>query len=75
MNYQNYSNGKRIIPTDVALKIKQLFNISLDWLLNGDEAALNINYKEETIKTLENLKKEDLKSVYHLAKSKENFIN
>ena len=69
--YQNYSNGKRIIPTDVALKAKQLFCISLDWLLSGENKEININYKEELLKTIENLKNEDLKSVYHFAKSKE----
>ena len=33
--YTNYITGKRIIPTDVAIKIKQLYDISIDWLLTG----------------------------------------
>ena len=33
--YTNYIAGKRIIPTDVAIKIKQLYDISIDWLLTG----------------------------------------
>lgn len=69
--YQNYSNGKRIIPTDVALKVKQSFNISLDWLLFGDNEKLNINYEKELLKTIKKLKKEDIQYLYHVAKSKE----
>ena len=35
-SYDNYSSGKRIIPTEIAIRIRSIFNISLDWLLSGD---------------------------------------
>lgn len=69
--YQNYCNGKRLIPTNVALEIKQLFNISLDWLLFGDNKNNNINYKEEIIKSLEKLDNKQMEYIYHIIKSKE----
>ncbi len=34
-SYTNYITGKRELPTDVVLKIKQLFDINIDWLLTG----------------------------------------
>ncbi|WP_321471468.1 helix-turn-helix transcriptional regulator [Halarcobacter sp.] len=69
--YQNYSKGIRPIPTDIALKIKHSFNISLDWLLDGEQIEY-IDYKKEIIKSLENLSENDIKSTYHFIKSKEN---
>lgn len=33
--YNNYYKGDRDIPTELALRVNQLFNISLDWLLTG----------------------------------------
>jgi len=33
--YTNYISGKRNIPTNLVLKIKQLFDISIEWLLTG----------------------------------------
>jgi len=33
--YTNYITGKRNIPTDLALKIKQMYDINLNWLLTG----------------------------------------
>ena len=33
--YTNYIQGKRDIPTSLAYKIKQLYDINLDWLLTG----------------------------------------
>lgn len=34
-SYNNYYKGLREIPTDLAININQLFNVSLDWLLIG----------------------------------------
>ena len=46
--YTNYINGKRNIPTDLALKIKQMFDIDLDWLLTGKgNMYLSDNYEDE----------------------------
>lgn len=69
--YQNYSNGKRIIPTDVVLKVKCLFNISIDWLLSGEEVKSNINYKKELIKSIENLKNDQIEYIYYIVKAEE----
>jgi len=33
--YVNYSKDKRDLPIEIALKINQMFNISMDWLLTG----------------------------------------
>jgi len=33
--YINYAKGSRDIPSNVLLKINQLFNVSIDWLLTG----------------------------------------
>jgi len=33
--YNNYYKGERDIPTELAIKVNHLFNISLDWLLTG----------------------------------------
>lgn len=33
--YVNYSKDKRDLPMPIALKINQMFNISIDWLLTG----------------------------------------
>jgi len=33
--YNNYFKGEREIPTDLSIRINQLFNVSLDWLLTG----------------------------------------
>jgi predicted RNA-binding protein len=55
-----------------------MFSINTNWLLTGKgnifikEESLIINYKEELHKTIDKLKENDLKSVYHFAKSKEN---
>ncbi len=34
-SYTNYINNKRTIPTELAIKIKQMYDINLDWLLTG----------------------------------------
>jgi transcriptional regulator with XRE-family HTH domain len=68
--YSNYSKGKRIIPTDVLLKTKQLFNISIDWIITGEEEIKsNMNYKSEIIDTLEELNNTQLKYIYHITEA------
>jgi transcriptional regulator with XRE-family HTH domain len=69
--YQNYSNGKRNIPTDVALKIKHMFNISLDWLLDGENKKELIDYKKELLEIIENMNNEQIEYLYHTAKAQE----
>lgn len=69
--YSNYSKGKRTIPTDVLLRLKQLFNISIDWLLTGEENCntINIDYKLEIINNLEKLNEQQIKYIYHLTEA------
>lgn len=59
------------IPYELITKISQIENISLDYIINGIEKENNINYKIELLKTIENLKNEDIQYLYHVAKSKE----
>lgn len=33
--YTNYSKGKRAIPTDLLLKIQDMYSININWLLTG----------------------------------------
>ena len=37
-SYRNYMKGERVIPTDVLIKVKRLFGVSVDWLLDGDKS-------------------------------------
>ena len=67
----NYEKNESDPSVKTAILIAEICDVDKMWLLTGDKEECNINYKEETIKTLDNLKKEDLKSVYHFAKSKE----
>lgn len=36
-SYNNYFKGKRDVPLSVLLEIKQMFNVSLDWLVTGEK--------------------------------------
>ncbi|WP_417327429.1 helix-turn-helix domain-containing protein [Halarcobacter sp.] len=48
-------------------------NLDINYILNGiKKEQITINYKEEIIKSLETLSNNDIKSVYHFVKSKEN---
>lgn len=68
--YSNYSKGKRIIPTDVILKIKQLFNVSADWLLTGEEEINpNLDYKNEIMNNLNSLNDKQIKYIYHITEA------
>lgn len=59
------------IPYDLIIEISQNANFSLDYVLKGVIKEHEVNYKEEIIKSLDKLKNEDIKSVYHFIKSKE----
>ncbi|XOB60695.1 helix-turn-helix domain-containing protein [Campylobacterota bacterium DY0563] len=63
--------NRNSIPYEIIVKISQNANFSLDYVLKGKEKN-NINYKEEIIKSLEKLSENDIKSIYHFTKSKEN---
>ena len=68
--YSNYSKGKRNLQVEHILKLKQLFNMSTDWLLFGIgdmfiDDPININYKEEIIKNLDVLEDKQIKYIYH----------
>ncbi len=66
--YQNYKNG-RAIPTEILLKVKQMFNISVDWILTG-EGGINTqseNIKEKIIKNLEKMNEKSIQKIYHLS--------
>jgi len=64
-SYTNYSQGKRTIPTDLSIKIKQLFNISIDWLLTGEGVLFfKVNStKDNIINNLNKLNESQLKCV------------
>ena len=47
--YTNYINGKREIPTGLSLKIKQMYDISIDWLLTGKGEMLIDTSSDTTI--------------------------
>lgn len=68
--YTNYIQGKRDIPTNVLILIKQLFNVSIDWLLIGsghifDKNTDNISYIDEIVKDLEKLSEKKQEIFYH----------
>ncbi|PLY06615.1 MAG: XRE family transcriptional regulator [Arcobacter sp.] len=68
----NYEKNESDPSVKTAILIAEICDVDKMWLLTGDKEECNINYKDEIIKTLENLNENDLKSVYHFAKSKEN---
>jgi transcriptional regulator with XRE-family HTH domain len=45
-SYTNYIQGKRQLPSDIAIKISETFNISIDWLLTGKGKMFLIDEKE-----------------------------
>mgnify|MGYP003571689253 CR=1 FL=1 len=61
------------IPYDMIVDLSHNANFSIDYVIKGVENknVENINYKEELLKTIENLKNEDIQCLYHIAKSKE----
>ena len=72
--YNNYSKGKRDLQVEHISKLKQMFNISIDWLFTGIGSIYrvdtkNINYKEEIINNLELLNENQIKYVYHITEA------
>ena len=72
--YNNYSKGKRDLQVEHIAKLKQMFNISIDWLFTGIGSmyqvdSKNINYKEEIINNLELLNENQIKYVYHITEA------
>ena len=45
--YQNYLNG-RDISTDVAIKLKNIFNININWLLTNSGDMFNEEFENNT---------------------------
>ncbi|ADG93341.1 plasmid maintenance system antidote protein, XRE family [Arcobacter nitrofigilis DSM 7299] len=63
----NYLNG-RLISSEVAIKIKKEFNLSIDYILTGekDNFTKNINFKEENQKIIEEANNKMNEIYYHL---------
>lgn len=69
-NITNWKNRNKI-PYEELISLCLKENINIKYILTGDIEKKTINYKEELQKTIEKLNDNDLKSVYHFAKSKE----
>lgn len=72
--YNNYSKGKRNLQAENIQKLKQLFNISIDWLFTGEGNMYsynqgNIDYKKEILNNLELLNENQIKYIYHLTEA------
>jgi len=51
--YHNYVQGKRQIPSEIAIKINELFDVSIDWLLTGKgEMFLSENSSNKIVKKI-----------------------
>ncbi|MBU3014766.1 helix-turn-helix domain containing protein [Poseidonibacter lekithochrous] len=58
------------IPYDLIADISQNENISLDYILNGkEEISLDIDYKKELIKNLEELNNTQIKYIWHISEA------
>ncbi len=74
INVDRSSVGKyestNVIPSlEVLKRISQVFNVSLDYLLQKDESKSPV-YDDETLETLEQLKNDkDLRTLFDLAKT------
>jgi len=64
-SYTNYSKGKRTIPTDLSIKIKKLFNVSIDWLLTGEGTFFlkTDSTKDKILNNIDRLNESQLKCV------------
>lgn len=72
--YNNYSKGKRNLQAEHIYKLKQMFNISIDWLFTGEGNMYtfdvnNIDYKNEIINNLELLNENQIKYIYHITEA------
>lgn len=65
-------NGKQKISNDLLEKIGISYNVNLNWLISGTGEIFQkneINYKNEIIKIIEELKKEDIEKAYYMLKA------
>lgn len=60
------------IPYEDIFSICEKENLNIEYIFYGIESKIEINYKDEIIKSLDTLSNNDIKSVYHFVKSKEN---
>jgi transcriptional regulator with XRE-family HTH domain len=60
--YQNYLNG-RDISTDVAIKLKSIFNININWLLANTGNMFNKETENNLKNNIENEAIEDFKKL------------
>lgn len=78
--YTNYIKETRLIPTDLCIKINQLFNVSLNWLLLG-QGLMYMNSKKEVrgdaklldmiFDCLEDMTDESKEKIYHYCRIEE----
>lgn len=74
--YQNYLNG-RDISTDVAIKLKNIFNININWLLANTgnmfdkefDNNLKCSFEEELLKDIKKLSFKRQEYYYHRIKA------
>ena len=74
--YQNYLNG-RDISTDVAIKLKNIFNININWLLANTGSMfdkefdnnLKCSFEEELLKDIKKLSFKRQEYYYHRIKA------
>ena len=69
----NIASSNIPIPYEELISLCLKDNINIEYILTGKKEEKPINYKEETIKILENLKENDLENVYQFAKSKNTY--
>lgn len=67
-------NKKQKISNDLLEKIGINYNVNLNWLITGKgeifiKEEKEINYKEENIKTINNLSERENKKIYYFIKS------
>ncbi len=62
----NYEKNESEPSVNTALVVAKLCNVDKIWLLTGENnKPLNINYKEEIIKNLDDLEDKQIKYIYH----------
>lgn len=71
----NYEKNESEPTVSVALEIAKICNVDRNWLLTGEEKELNINYKDELLKSIEKLDNNQIKYLYHVVKSEEIKLN
>ncbi len=74
--YQNYIKGREI-STEVAIKLKEIYNININWLLANSgnmfdikiEDKLEIEYENELVEDIKKLSTKKKKYYYHKIKA------